>query len=145
MRTLIVSAAALLITAVPSAALASSPTDGVSLQAMSVTAPTIGLQTTTRSKKKKETASFESIGDATHGKKVAFHVKVAKPDRTCDLKVRWADGTSSSDSDTAGSDKICSFTEDAPKGAAGDAKATATIRDGSGNKVTTVTKTFSVK
>jgi hypothetical protein len=124
MRTLIVSAAALLITTIPSAALAYTPTQGVSLQATTDTAPTLGAETTTKKN---------------------IRVKVAKSDRTCDLKVKWADGTTSSDSDNGGSSKVCAFTEDAPKGAAGDAKATVTVKDSSGNNVATATKTFSVK
>src|SRR5688572_6514706 len=128
MRTLVVSAVALLVTSVPVSAFAASPTTSDSSLAIHATS------------KKKETASFPEIGNATRGKKgLTFKVKVAKSERKCEIKVTWKNDTSTYDDATAGSDKICLLSLDVPDSSAvvGEAKATVTVRDSGGKKVAT--------
>lgn len=96
----------------------------------------------------KESAKFEEIGNATRGKPdLEIKVKVAKSDRTCELKVKWNDDSSSSDDDEAKSDKSCEFSVSVPdaRDAIGEATATVTVKDASGNKVASAKKTFPVK
>jgi hypothetical protein len=153
MRTLVVSAVALLATTVPLSAFAASPstlisTDSVSLQAMATgDHATNLLSTSTTTKKKKEKASFEEIAPTTRGKKgLEIRVKVAKSGRKCELKVTWKNDASANDDDTSGSDKVCTFNIDVPdsSGVVGDAKASVTVKDSSGKKVATASKTFTV-
>jgi hypothetical protein len=97
--------------------------------------------------KKKEKASFEDIAATTRGKKgLEIRVKVAKSGRKCELKVTWKNDTSSNDDDASDSDKVCTFSIDVPDSSAvvGDAKASVTVRDNSGKKVATASKTFAV-
>lgn len=101
-----------------------------------------------KSSSSKESAKFEEIGNATRGKPdLEIKVKVAKSDRTCELKVKWNDDSSSSDDDEAKSDKICEFSVSVPdaRDALGDATATVTVRDAAGKKVASAKKTFPVK
>ena len=102
MRSLVVSAVALLATTVPMSAFAASPsvlasTDSVSLQTMATGDHAISLFSTSTTTKK-EKASFEDIAATTRGKKgLEIRVKVAKSDRKCELKVTWKNGTTSND------------------------------------------------
>jgi len=77
---------------------------------------------------------------------LAIKVKVAKSGRKCELKVTWKNDTSSNDTEAAGSDKVCSLSIDVPDSSAvvGDAKASVTVKDSSGKKVATASKTFTV-
>lgn len=116
-------------------------------------AGTAGSTEVRKKKKKKKTSSkesakFEEIGNATRGKPdLEIKVKVAKSDRTCELKVKWNDDSSSSDDDEAKSDKICEFSVSVPdaRDALGDATATVTVRDAAGKKVASAKKTFPVQ
>ena len=155
MRTLLVVAAALfalgatspvLATPLPNAAFAPS----IVVQGLPG-AGAAGLTEIRKKKKKstKESAKFEEIGNATRGKAdLEIKVKVAKSDRSCELKVKWKDGSSSAEEDDeAKSDKICEFSVSVPnaRDAIGDATATVTVKDASGNKVASAKKTFPVK
>jgi len=154
-RSLIASAVVLLVTAVPSSALALTPPGAADLQTMTITTPSIGLLSTTKKPTKKEkptstseTARFLDMGEATRGKKgVVLRVKVASSDRKCEMKITWKDSGTTTATDTAGSDKTCDLRFDVPdtRNVVGDATASITVHDGSGNKITTVTKTFTVK
>jgi hypothetical protein len=108
-----------------------------------------GLTGVRASGKKKEAASFQEIQHATRGKKdLEIKVKVAKTDRSCDLRVEWGDGSISKDDDPkAGSDKICEFSVGVPssRDAIGEATAIVSVRAPSGSKVSTISKTFDVE
>jgi hypothetical protein len=102
-----------------------------------------------KSDKKREAASFQEIQRPTRGKEdLEIKVKVARSDRSCDVKVEWGDGSISKDDDPkAGRDKICEFSVGVPssRDAIGEATATVSVRDPSGSKVATITKVFEVE
>ena len=155
MRTLIAVVVALFAVSAASPALGSAlpavgPGAATSVQGLP-DAGAAGLTEVRKKKKKKsskESAKFEEIQSANRGKPdLEIKVKVAKSDRTCDLKIKWKDGSSSADNDEAKTDKICEFSVSVPdaRDAIGDATATVTVRDPAGKKVASAKKTFPVK
>ncbi|MFN8635950.1 MAG: hypothetical protein U0893_19045 [Chloroflexota bacterium] len=98
-------------------------------------------------KKKRESAKFLEIQNATRGKKdLEIKVKVAATDRSCDLTIEWNDGKTTKDDVEAGRDKVCELSVGVPssRDALGDTVAKVSVRDSSGNKVATISKTFTV-
>lgn len=108
------------------------------------------------SKKKKSTkdsssgsATLDSIASVKHGKSgVEITASVSKADLTCDLKLRYANGsTDSPDSVTSDKDKVCSFSVDIPDDSdvAGTAAAELTLHDSNGKKLASDKKDFTIK
>lgn len=158
MRLFVAAAAALLAVSSTSPALATTlptmSTSSVALQASPSTSTTAVLSTTTKKKKKKKTTttsesvSIENIPTVRRGKTdVDIVVKLSKSDRTCTLKVKWADGSTDDFDEVEADGKKCTFTIDIPddRSAVGTATATATVRDSKEKKVGTAKKTFTVK
>lgn len=151
MRPLLVLAASLLaVTAAPLADWTLSAPAAVIGAPAPQAAPLTNLTTVqTTKKKKKESATIQTIGSVKHGKKdFEITAKVAKADRKCELEIKWADGsTDSPDDEDADSSKKCTFKIDVPSNSKviGDATAKLTVRDGTNKKVASDQQTFSVK
>lgn len=152
MRVLLASAAALLIVygIGPVVAAAAEAGAGPTLQFRTADG---GAPVTVRAKKKKkakkESASISDIGEVRRGKKdLEIGATVAKSGRTCELKIKWKDGsTDEADSVESTSSKVCVMRIDVPssRNAVGEATAELTVRDSSDNKVASAKKTFTVK
>ena len=106
---------------------------------------------TSGSKKKSssESVTLDDISSVKHGKSgVEITASVSKAGLTCDLKIKYADGSSDSpDSVTSAKDKTCTFEIDIPNnsGVAGDATAEVILKDASGKKLASDKKSFTVK
>jgi hypothetical protein len=157
MRILVLAVVALLVTTVPSSAVAAQSVSvtnaAVGLQALPGNATAIGLRTTKKktTKKKTETtsekASIVSIGDAYRGKSaLEIKWKLAKAGRTCEMEVKWKNGEKSTDKAVSRGDKICELHVGVPNssGVSGEATANLTVKDGS-KKVGSASVTFQVK
>jgi hypothetical protein len=155
LRTLIVAAAALLFAGATSPTLAmplpgSAAGSAELARAATALDPASHVMATKKKKKKsskKESVSFQEIGNARRGKSdLEIKVKTSKADRTCQLKIKWHDGSTTNEEEDSDDDKICEFTVSVPSGrdAAGDAEATVTVKDGSGKKVASAKKKFPV-
>jgi hypothetical protein len=165
MRTFIVAAAALLAvgTAVPTFAATIAPATDLSAASYLSSSPMdvqeadqgIAATTTTTTKKKKkkttpaaETASITEIGTAKRGKSdLEIKATTSKAGRQCKLSIKWKDGTKTDAETDAKSDETCEMTIAVPNaaGVVGEATASLTIKDTSGNKVASTSKTFTVK
>jgi hypothetical protein len=156
LRTLIVVVEALLAVGAASPALAVPPftvaSEGAGIAVRHLpTAGAAGL--TVRKKKekkahKKESVSFQEIGNARRGKSdLEITVRVAKTERTCELKITWENDDTTEDEADANDDKLCELSVDVPsdRSVVGDAKATVTVKNLSGKKVASASKTFAVK
>ena len=111
----------------------------------------IAVEKTSKSKGKNKSSSesvtINDIASVKHGKQnFQITASVAKTSRTCELKVKWHNGDEDSpDPVAADSNKNCTMTINVPDDAAGDAKATVTVKDNKGNKVASDSKTFTFK
>ena len=151
LRTLVV--AALLALGATSPVLATSrPAAGSSTSVVVQGLPDGGAAGPIRAKKKKklsrESAKFEEIGNAKRGKPdLEIKVKVSRSERSCELKIKWKNGDTSEGNADAKDEKLCEFSISVPdaRDAVGDATATVTVKDASGNKVASAKKTFPVK
>jgi len=157
-RTLIAAAAALLAVGTTSSVFAAQPATIPATSAFVQGLPDPGasvlVHSTTKKKKKKksssskESAKFEEIGNAKRGKSdLEIKIKVSKTDRTCELKIKWKSGDTTTDEEDANDDKVCEFSIEVPgdRDVVGDATATVTVKDASGKKVASAKKTFPVK
>ena len=107
-----------------------------------------GVVRASKKKSSKESAKFEEIGNAKRGKSdFEIKIKVSKSEWTCELKIKWNNGDTTSDEEDANDDKICEFSIEVPKerDTVGDATATVTVRNANGKKVASAKKTFEVK
>ena len=152
MRTLLVAAAALVAVSATTPALAAPPIlPAPSMADIALSAPLFAPATggTAVQKKKKESATLQTVKGAKRGKKgLKIKIKVAKSDRTCEMNLQWADGSSADVEDVdASTGKVCTFTVDVPKGrdVVGDAEVSVKVKDGTGKKVASVSGSFTVK
>ena len=151
LRTFIAAAAALLAVGATSPALAVPLAPPMSAGSSVVRAlPGASAAGLTVRKKKKETVTLQKVENATLGSsKLKITFKVAKPERTCQLEIKWKDGSSTNVDDVeADEDKICEFKEiEVPKSSKnrGDASVTVKVLDGTGKKVASLDTTFAVK
>lgn len=157
MRTLLAAAAVLLAVgaAAPSYAAplhSAAPANTTLVQWVPAAATADGGVVYKKKKKKKsstsESASIESIGNAKRGKSdLEIKVKVAKADRTCELKIVWHNDDKTEDDADSDEDKICEFSIQVPddKNVVGDATAEVTVKNADGKKVASTKRTFTVK
>jgi hypothetical protein len=150
-RTLIAAAAVLLAVGTTSTALAAPLAPMSATPSVVQMLPGAGVNALpVKKKKKKESVTLQKVENAKVGSsdlKITF--KVAKPERTCQLEIKWKDGSSADVDDVdADDDKICEFDGiEVPKGSKvrGDATAKVRVLDSSGKKVATLETTFAVK
>ena len=151
MRTFIAAAAALLAVGATSPVLAAPLAPPISAGSSVVQAlPGASAAGLTVRKKKKESVTLQDVENAKVGSsdlKITF--KVSKAERTCQLEIKWKDGSSADVEDVdADSDKICEFTDiEVPKGSKnrGDASVTVRVLDGTGKKVASLDTKITVK
>ena len=151
MRILIAAATVFLAVGTTSPAIAASPVPPTSPGSSLVQAlPGAGAAGLTVRKKKKEKVTLQDVENAKLGSsdlKITF--KVAKPERTCQLEIKWKDGSSADVDDVdADEDKICEFNEiEVPKSSKvrGDATMTITVLDGTGKQTVSTEMKFTVK
>lgn len=130
------------------------PTNALVAAPMGSAAGATDLLATTKKKKKKkssstsETVTIENIPSVKRGKSdFKITAKLSKSDRTCTLKVKFADDSTVESDEVDADGKRCEMSIDIPdeRDAAGSATATVTVRDSKGKKVGTAKKTFTVK
>jgi len=139
----------------PAPALAAPAVDAaaaVQLRAGSVDLAGPSILEAKKKRKKKagaESATLDDFGSVKRGKRdVRVTATVAKVGRTCELKIKYANGDADTpDAVTADANKVCALTFDVSdeRDAVGKAKAELTVKDGKGKKVTSVSRTFTVK
>jgi len=156
MRLLLAGAIALLAVSTTTPALAATPLPVAASDATVQMHPSAGETTVLASSKKKkkkkttknESVSIENIATVKRGKRdFEIVAKLSKSDRTCELQVKWADGTKDKSEEVDADGKRCEMVIDVPneRDVVGKATATVTVRDGKGKKVGTAQKTFMVK
>lgn len=148
MRLLLAAAGALIAVGVATPTFAAPPTATTTATQRSSTDTTVLAATKKKKRKKSESASIDSIGKAIRDKRdLEIKATVAKEGRDCQLKVKWKDGSTDEDEDTSKEDKTCEFSISVPDGTrvVGEATAELIVKDSSGKKVASASKTFTVK